>query len=102
MQTAGIAAAAERARIIEALFERGYIERSGKTIIPSERGLQLYDMVRDLLIADREQAQRWEQALAQIGRRERSAEGVWQDFVVFTRQVTDQIAALRSMPWPKM
>lgn len=41
-----------RTRIIADLSEKGYIEYSGETIIPTAKGLSLYGKVKGLVIAD--------------------------------------------------
>lgn len=48
----GIGTAATRASIIATLFKRNYIERSGKYIIPTEKGLYIYTSVRDMKVTD--------------------------------------------------
>lgn len=97
-QTTGLGTPATRASIISTLLDREYIERSGKSLIPTERGLYLYDAVRDLQIADAALTQSWEKALAQIERRERSADSFMQSIAIFTRQVTEEVAGLKFAP----
>ena len=48
----GIGTPATRAAIITTLFKRDYIARSGKSIVPTEKGLHIYDAVKDMLVAD--------------------------------------------------
>lgn len=40
--------------IITTLFKRDYIERSGKSIRPTEKGLYLYESVKGMMVADAE------------------------------------------------
>lgn len=97
-ETTGIGTPATRAAIISTLFKREYIERSGKSIIPTERGLYLYDAVRGMQIADVALTEDWEKALAQIERREMPAEGFMQSIAVYARQTTEEVAALKFAP----
>lgn len=97
-ETTGIGTPATRATIISTLFKREYIERSGKSIIPTERGLYLYDAVRGMQIADVALTESWEKALAQIERREMPAEGFMQSIAIYTRQTTEEVAALKFAP----
>lgn len=97
-ETFGLGTPAARAAIISGLFERELVERSGESVLPTERGLYLYDTVRGLQIADVAMAANWERALAQVERREMPAEGFMQSFAIFTRQVTEEITALSFTP----
>lgn len=98
VETCGLGTPAARAAVISGLFERELVERSGESILPTERGLYLYDTVRGLQIADVAMAENWERALAQVERREMPAEGFMQSFAIFTRQVTEEITSLRFAP----
>ena len=62
----GIGTPATRAAIITTLLKRDYIERSGKNIRPTEKGLYLYESVKGMMVADAELTGTWEKALAQI------------------------------------
>lgn len=66
LQNIGIGTAATRASIIEALLERSYIQRENKSLIPTEKGLQVYELVKDKKIADVAMTAEWEVALQQI------------------------------------
>lgn len=94
-QTTGLGTPATRAAIISTLFKREYIERSGKSIIPTERGLYLYDAVRDLQIADVALTEGWEKALAQIEQREMTVDGFMQTIAIYTRQAAEEVANLK-------
>ena len=53
---------ATRASIIETLFTRNYIQRKS-SLIPTEKGLQVYELVKDRKIADVAMTAEWELAL---------------------------------------
>lgn len=56
----GIGTPATRAAIITTLLKRDYIERSGKSIRPTEKGLYLYESVKDMMVADAKLTGTWE------------------------------------------
>ena len=66
MAECGIGTPATRANIIETLILRDYIRRDKKAIIPTEKGLAVYDIVKDKKIANAEMTGSWELALAAI------------------------------------
>ena len=82
VKDAGIGTPATRAAIIATLFKRDYIERSGKSIRPTEKGLYLFEAVKDMQVADVEMTGCWEKALAQI-------EGHTLDTETFMRSIRD-------------
>ena len=66
MAECGIGTPATRANIIETLILRDYIRRDKKAIIPTEKGLAVYEIVKDKLIANAEMTGSWELTLAAI------------------------------------
>ena len=66
MAACGIGTPATRANIIETLILRDYIRREKKSIIPTEKGLAVYEIVKDKKIANAEMTGSWELALATI------------------------------------
>ena len=66
MAECGIGTPATRANIIETLILRDYIRRDKKAIIPTEKGLAVYEIVKDKKIANAEMTGAWELALAAI------------------------------------
>lgn len=66
----GIGTPATRAAIIETLFARGYVVRADKSLVPTEKGLALYYVVKEMQIADVAMTGEWEQSLAKIERGE--------------------------------
>lgn len=94
MEDGGLGTPATRAAIIETLIKREYIERSGKTLQPTDRGLALYRAVKDLRIADVELTAGWERSLVEIERGEMRPETFLKAIEVFTRQVTQEVLSL--------
>lgn len=66
MAECGIGTPATRANIIETLILRDYIRRDRKSIIPTEKGLTVYEIVKDKRIANAEMTGSWELTLAAI------------------------------------
>lgn len=66
MAECGIGTPATRANIIETLILRDYIRREKKSIVPTEKGLSVYEIVKDKRIANAEMTGAWELALAAI------------------------------------
>ena len=59
MAACGIGTPATRANIIETLILRDYIRRDKKAIIPTEKGLAVYEIVKDKKIANAEMTGAW-------------------------------------------
>lgn len=66
MADCGIGTPATRASIIETLILRDYIRRDKKSIIPTDKGLLVYKIVKDKKIANVEMTGAWELTLAAI------------------------------------
>ena len=66
MAECGIGTPATRANIIETLILRDYIRRDKKAIIPTEKGLAVYEIVKDKRIANAEMTGSWELTLTAI------------------------------------
>ena len=62
-----------RANIIETLLLREYIRREKKTLVPTDKGMAVYDIVKDKRIANAEMTGMWELALAKIENGENDA-----------------------------
>ena len=90
----GIGTPATRAAIMETLLSREYIQRSGKSLLPTEKGLALYKAVKDMRIADAELTGSWEQSLAAIAKGEMNADTFMKAIAVYTRQVTAEVLSL--------
>ncbi len=67
LKESGLGTPATRAAIIERLLTVGYIERKGKSIIPTEKGMKLIEVVPEELKSP-ETTGRWEKGLASISK----------------------------------
>lgn len=66
LKDVGIGTPATRAGEIETIIRRGYVVRQGKTLIPTDIGLAIYNTVKDKYIANVEMTGRWETSLSKI------------------------------------
>ena len=74
MKDAGIGTPATRAATIERLVEADYVEREGRSLRATEKGVGLVRMLGDHLLTSPELTGRWEQRLNRIERGEERAE----------------------------
>lgn len=89
----GIGTPATRAAVIETLFARGYVRRDKKNLVPTEKGLAVYDTVKDKKIADVEMTATWENTLARIETGEADALSFHRDIEVYTAQIVTELLA---------
>ena len=91
LKDCGIGTPATRAAIIETLFKRGYMERCKKSLVPTEKGLALYSVVKTMRIADVALTGEWEKELARIERGELSADTFRKEIETYTREITSEL-----------
>jgi DNA topoisomerase III len=94
MKESGLGTPATRAETIEVLIRREYIERAGKELQPTPKGLQVITMLEEHPLTSPELTGDWEKRLSDIehgsGDRKEFIKGI----VDLTTQTVDQIAAL--------
>ncbi len=91
MKDTGIGTPATRAAIIETLFTRQYIIREKKNLVPTEKGLAVYNIIRNKKIADVEMTGMWENALAKIETGEMNPDTFRKGIVVYANQITAEL-----------
>jgi DNA topoisomerase-3 len=94
MKKTGLGTSVTRACVIEALLSCGYIERQEQKLVPTEKGLVVYNHVKDMKIADVELAGSWEKTLADVGKGKQNAETFITMIEIFTGQVTKELLSL--------
>ena len=96
----GIGTPATRAAIITTLVGRDYIARSGKSVVPTEKGMLIYEAVKDMRVADVELTGSWEKALLQIEGHTLDTETFMRSIRDYTGKATDEILrlSLQAMP----
>lgn len=102
LKDTGIGTPATRASVIETLFKRDYIRREKKSLIPTDKGLQVYGAVKDKKIADVAMTAEWEMALQKIENNEADADAFHRDMEVYattiTRELLDMSIAKEKQP----
>ena len=91
MDTAGLGTPATRAGIIQTLIERKYIRYSGRYIIPTRKGLFIYETIRGTGIADAALTTGWEARLARMERGGITQKIFLREVVDLAQKVTDEI-----------
>ena len=96
MAECGIGTPATRANIIETLILRDYIRRDKKSIIPTEKGLAVYEIVKDKKIANAEMTGSWELALAAIEAEKMPSERFSQGINSYVGTICEELLSLSS------
>ena len=91
IKDSGIGTPATRAAIIETLLKREYMVRQQKKLVPTEKGLALHSVVKNMAIANVEMTGKWEAELAKIERGEASADGFTHSIEGYTREITAEL-----------
>ena len=95
LKDAGIGTPATRAAIIETLFARQYIVREKKNLVPTDKGLAVYGIVKDKKIADVEMTGMWETALAKIEAGSMDADTFRKGIEVYATQITAELLSVQ-------
>lgn len=108
LRDCGLGTPATRAAIIATLFRREYIVRKGKSLVPTEKGMFIYEATKNMRIADARLTGEWEHALSCIEAGEMSMETFLEAIRGYTKEVTAEILSLDfpgsqggSVPCPK-
>ena len=96
MAECGIGTPATRANIIETLILRDYIRRDKKAIIPTEKGLAVYEIVKDKKIANAEMTGSWELALAAIEAGKMPSDKFSQGINSYVETICEELLSLSS------
>ena len=96
MAECGIGTPATRANIIETLILRDYIRRDKKAIIPTEKGLAVYEIVKDKKIANAEMTGSWELALAAIEAGKMPSDKFAQGINSYVETICEELLSLSS------
>ncbi|MFD0701934.1 type IA DNA topoisomerase [Myroides pelagicus] len=91
----GIGTAATRASIIETLLKRDYITRKAKSLVPTEKGLKVYEIVKDKLISDVLLTAKWESAFKDIEENKTNMEDFHRQIEDYTTEITNELLAIK-------
>ncbi|MBE5080212.1 type IA DNA topoisomerase [Phocaeicola dorei] len=95
MERCGLGTPSTRAGVIELLIARRYVERQGCYLLPTPKGLEVYEAVRDKLIAAPEMTARWEKDLLEIERGGLDADVFIQKVEEYARQIVEELSKVR-------
>jgi len=90
MKDNGLGTPATRAAIIETLINREYIVREKRNLVPTTKGLAVYDVVKDQKIAQAELTGQWEKRLEEI-RSGASVADFKAEITDYTRTITNEL-----------
>ena len=82
----GLGTPATRAAIIETLVKRGYVERKGKQLIPTDKGRRVIDVVPENVKSAKMTAE-WETTLQRIAKGQASDEEFLNEIIEFTKSL---------------
>ncbi len=91
LKDSGLGTPATRASIIETLLSRNYILRKGKSLCPSETGMQLIDAIPAQSLRSPQLTGQWEAFLSRIARGEERAEDFDQKVRAYVQRLIDGI-----------
>ena len=94
MKACGLGTPATRANIIETLIVRDYVVREKKNLVPTEKGLAVFEIVKERKIADAEMTGSWEKALTDIENGKMNAEVFHKGIEVYTRQICNELLSV--------
>jgi DNA topoisomerase-3 len=90
MKDSGLGTPATRAAIIETLLTREYIVREKRNLVPTAKGLAVYEVVKDKQIAQAELTGQWEKRLEEI-RSGASVSDFKAEIAAYTRAITQEL-----------
>ncbi len=96
LKESGIGTPATRAAIIERLIEVGYVEREGKTLIPTSKGMELISLVESIPIPELASPQltgEWEKKLNLIQKGQFTRELFMEGIKELTREIVEKVRA---------
>jgi DNA topoisomerase III len=94
MKESGLGTPATRAETIETLIRREYIERAGKDLTPTPKGLQVITMLEEHPLTSPELTGNWEKRLTDIEHGSDDRGKFIDDIAEFTRATVEKIAEL--------
>lgn len=100
MKICGLGTPATRAKTIETLIERTYIERKKRSLIPTQNGIAVYSAVKDLRISDVLMTGKWENALAKVEGGELSVDTFNAEIIKYAKQVTSELLSSKITSTP--
>jgi DNA topoisomerase-3 len=97
MKDSGIGTPATRASIIELLVNREYIEREGRSLVATEKGIQVIRLLNGHRLTSPELTGSWEHRLGLIEHGEDSRESFMRDIAKFTGETVEELDKLKGV-----
>jgi DNA topoisomerase III len=97
MKDSGIGTPATRAGIIELLIGREYIEREGRSLVATEKGIQVIRLLNGHQLTSAELTGAWEKRLGQIEHGEDTRSAFIADIEKFTRETVAELDKLKGV-----
>src|SRR3954454_4454879 len=97
MKDSGIGTPATRASIIELLVNREYVEREGRSLIATEKGIQVIRLLNGHQLTSPELTGSWEKRLGLIEQGEDSRESFMRDIAKFTTETVQELDKLKGV-----
>jgi DNA topoisomerase-3 len=97
MKDSGIGTPATRAAIIERLIDVGYIEREGRALVATEKGVQVIRLLGEHPLTSPALTGDWERRLGKIEHGGDSRPKFMDDIATFTRQTVEELDKLKDV-----
>ena len=97
MKDSGIGTPATRASIIERLVDVGYIERDGRALVATEKGIQVIRLLGDHKLTSPELTGSWERRLRLIEAAEDTRPAFMEDIKKFTTETVQELDKLKGV-----
>jgi DNA topoisomerase-3 len=97
MKDSGIGTPATRAAIIERLINVGYIEREGRALVATEKGMQVIKLLGDHALTSPELTGEWEHRLGLIEQGEDSRPAFMKDIEKFAADTVQELDKLKGV-----
>jgi DNA topoisomerase-3 len=97
MKDAGIGTPATRASIIERLVTVGYLEREGRSLIATEKALQVVRLLGEHQLTSPELTGKWERRLRLIEQGEDTRPAFMKDITTFTTETVQELDKLKGV-----
>ena len=98
MKDSGLGTPATRAAVIETLLSREYVRREKRALVPTDKGLIVYGIVKDMRIADAAMTGGWELALSKIATGGMDAFAFRRGIEVYASQIVSELLSARIEP----
>ena len=97
MKDSGIGTPATRASIIERLIQVGYLEREGRALHATEKGVQVISLLGGHPLTSAEMTGKWEQRLARIEQGDDTRPAFMSDIEKFTTETVEELDKLKGI-----